>query len=175
MFFPCSSLTSDWQEQCCSSALSCCHGPHICSSCFGSWASGGFQIWNFLIITAWSHPGKGTKWVFLDCSQKNFLPLFICWYLTYITFVSKEGMRCQDRLWQIWHQDCLYNFELGHCNTSSRGPFIKFSTGPLLHSVNEWLLFLFVISIWCGPMPYLGCVVQSMQWIKNCLFPNGHF
>lgn len=121
-------------------------------------------------------PGKGTKWVFLDCSQKNSpLPLFICWYLTYIIFVSNEGMRCQDRLWQTGHQGCLYSFELRHCNTSLWGPFIKFSTSPLLHSVNEWLLFLFVIPIWCGPMPYLGCVVQSMQWIKNCSFPNGHF
>lgn len=53
-------------------------------------------------------------------------------------------------------------------------PFIKFSTGPLLHSVNEWWLFLFVSPIWCGPVPYLGCVVQSMQWIKSP-FQNGQF
>jgi len=54
-------------------------------------------------------------------------------------------------------------------------PFIKFPTGPLLHSANEWLLCLFVIPIWCGPMPCSGCVVQSMQWIQNFSFPSGHF
>lgn len=69
---------------------------------------------------------KRNKVSILDCSQKNSLPLFICWYLTYIIFASIEGMRCQDRLWQIWHQDCLYSFELGHCNTSLWGPVLNF-------------------------------------------------
>lgn len=171
MFFPWTCLISSWQE---STALSCCHGPHICRSCFGSWHQECFKYEaSSCLLHALSQEKEQSEYFGLfpeELPPTVHLLIFnvcnLCIYRGHEVpgqALTNLASRLPVQFWARALQYILMR------------PCIKFSTGPLLHSMNEWLLFLFVVPIWCGPMPYLGCVVQSMQWIKNCSFPNGLF
>lgn len=143
MFFPCTCLISGWQEQCYSTALRCCHGPHIHRSCFGSWHQDCFKY-------------EASSWLLHALSQEKEQS-------EYFGLLPEELPPTVHLLIFNIYNLCIWR---GHevpgqalTNLASRlpvqfwaralqyilmRPCVKFSTGLLLLSMNEWLLFLFV-------------------------------
>lgn len=117
MFFPWTCLISSWQE---STALSCCHGPHICRSCFGSWHQECFKYEaSSCLLHALSQEKEQSEyfWLFPELPPTVHLLIFNIYNLCIYRGHEVPGQALTNS---------ASSFELGHCNTSLWGPVLNF-------------------------------------------------